>query len=74
MTRYTRNALRSTKNKCATCRKGRAETIAPVMAHLPEEWLDASKAFTNIGVDYFGPFVVKIGPETKSDGVVSLVV
>ena len=56
-----RNALRSIKNKCVTCRKGRAQTIAPVMAGLPEERLDASTAFTNVGVDYFGPFIVKIG-------------
>ena len=56
-----RNDLRSIKNKCITCRKGRAQTITPVMADLPEERLDASTAFTNIGVDYFGPFIVKIG-------------
>ena len=31
------------------------------MADLPEERLDASTAFTNVGVDYFGPFIVRIG-------------
>ena len=56
-----RNALRSIKNKCVTCRKGRAQNIAPVLADLPEERLDASTAFTNVGVDYFGTFIVKIG-------------
>ena len=56
-----RKALRSIRNKCVTCRKGRAQTIAPVMADLPEERLDASTAITNVGVDYFGPFIVKIG-------------
>ena len=30
------------------------------MADLPEERLDASTAFTNVGVDYFGSFIVKI--------------
>ena len=35
-----RNSLRSIKNKFVTCRKGRAQTIAPVMANLPEEQLD----------------------------------
>ena len=48
-------------NKCVTCRKGRAQTIAPVMADLPEERFDASTAFTNVRVDYFGPFMLKSG-------------
>ena len=56
-----RNALRSIKNKCNRCRKGRAQTKAPVMADLPEERLVASTVFWNVGVDYFGPFTVKIG-------------
>ena len=56
-----RNALRSIKNKCVTCRKGRAQTITPVMADLPEKRLDASTAFTNVAVDHFFPFTVKIG-------------
>ena len=60
-----RNALRSIKNKCVTCRKGRAQTIAPVKADLPEERLDATTAFTKFGVDYFGPFIVKIGQRNK---------
>ena len=56
-----RNALRSIKNNCIRCRKGRAQTKAPVMADLPEERLVASTMFANVGVDYFGPFTVKIG-------------
>ena len=56
-----RNALRSIKNKCVTCRKGRAQTIPPVMAFQPEERLDASTAFTSVGFAYFDPFIVKIG-------------
>ena len=56
-----RNALRSIKNKCIRCRKGRAQTKAPVMADLPEERLVASTVFSNVGVDYFGPLTVKIG-------------
>ena len=55
------NALRSIKNKCISCKNGRAQTIAPVMADLPGERLDVSTAFTNVRVDYFGPFIVKIG-------------
>ena len=53
-----RSALSSFKNKCVTCK---GQTIAPVMADLPEERLEASTAFTNVGVVYFGSFVAKIG-------------
>ena len=56
-----RNALRSIKNKCITCRRGRAQTMTPVMAELVTERLEASTAFANVGVYYFGPFPVKIG-------------
>ena len=56
-----RNALRSIKAKCVTCRKGNVQTLKPQMAELPEERLVASNPFTNVGVDYFGPFIVKIG-------------
>ena len=56
-----RNALISIEDKCVTHRNGRVQTIAPVMADLPEERLDASTAFSNVGVDYFGPFILKIG-------------
>ena len=56
-----RNAFRSIRNKCIRCRKGRAQTVTPVMAELPRERLDASTAFANVGVDCFGPFTVKIG-------------
>ena len=56
------NALRSIKNKSIRLnRKGKAQTKAPVMANLPEERLVASTVFSNVGVDYFGPFTVKIG-------------
>ena len=60
-----RNALRSIKNKCIRCRKGRAQTKAPVMADLPEEQLVASTVFSNEGVDYFGPLTVKIGQRNE---------
>ena len=55
-----RNALRSIKNKCIRCRKGRAQAKPPVMADLPEERLVASTVFSNVGVHYFGTFTVKI--------------
>ena len=55
------NALRSIKNKCIRCRKGRAQKKAPVIADILEKQLFASIVFSNVGVDYFGPFTVNIG-------------
>ena len=60
-----RNALRTIKIKCVTCGRGRAQTITPVMAEQPAERFDASTAFANFGVDYFGPFTVKIGQRNE---------
>ena len=56
-----RNALRSIKNKCFRCRKGRAQTKAPVMADLPAERFLASTVFSNVGVNNSGPLPVTIG-------------
>ena len=39
----------------------RAQTMTPVTAELPTERFDAATAFAKVGVDYFGPFTVKIG-------------
>ena len=56
-----RNALQSIRNKFVTCKMSRAQTIAEVVTDLPEERLDASTTFINVGVDFIGPFTVKIG-------------
>ena len=53
--------MRSIKNNCIRCRKGGAQTKAPVIADLPDEQLVTSTVFSNVGVEYFGPFTVKIG-------------
>ena len=39
--------------------------VTPVMTLLPKDLLDALTEFTNVGVDYFGPFIVKIGRRNK---------
>ena len=56
-----RNALRSIKSSCVFCRKLRAQINLPLMADLPAERLDyQSHPFTHVGIDYFGPFEVKL--------------
>ena len=61
-----RSTLRSIKSNCVLCRKLRAATIQPITADLPKERLAyQSPPFTNIGVDYFGPFYVTIRRTTE---------
>ena len=55
------NALRSIKSSCVYCRKLRAQIKFPFMADLPAERLDyQSVPFTHVGMDYFGPFDIKM--------------
>ena len=61
-----RTALRSIQSKCVVCRKRKAETLSPMMADLPRERLAfGSPAFTNTGLDYFGPFYVAVKRSTE---------
>ena len=55
------NVFSSIKDKRITCRIGRAQTIAPLMRELTKTNLDDIAHFANVGVEYFGPFTVKIG-------------
>ena len=56
-----RKALRSIESNCVYRRKLLAQIKSPLMADLPAERLDyQSYPFTNVGVDYFGPFKVKL--------------
>ena len=54
------NFLRSIERNSVTCGRGRSQTILPVLTDLAEVRLDALTAFTNVGVDYFCAFIVKI--------------
>ena len=46
---------------CVLCRKRNATPVQPMMANLPSERLGfQSPPFTNVGLDYFGPFYVTI--------------
>ena len=51
---------------CVICRKHQARPTAQLMADLPEERVNADVApFTNVGVDYFGPFTTVHGRKTE---------
>ena len=46
-------------SKCIPCRKLRSPNMQQQMGDLPKERIEPSPPFTNIGVDCFGPYLVK---------------
>ena len=58
--------LRSIVSRCITCRKRKAETLAPMMSDFPRERLAYREPpFLNTGIDYFGPFYVSVKRSTE---------
>ena len=51
--------VKSVINECITCRRLRGKPEQQIMADLPPERLQPTPPFTNIGMDCFGPIVVK---------------
>ncbi len=56
-----RSTLRAIKYRCLDCKRYSAKAETPPMADLSAERVAARVfPFTNVGVDYFGPFEVKL--------------
>ena len=56
------SAVRSVLSKCTACRKNFGKVGSQQMADLPEERLSPNKPpFFYVGVDYFGPFMIRSG-------------
>ncbi|XP_056636636.1 uncharacterized protein LOC130445135 [Diorhabda sublineata] len=53
-----RNLARKTVKNCVKCFKFNAKTIQPIMANLPRDRTNPSSAFSIVGVDYAGPFMI----------------
>ncbi|KAG1714704.1 hypothetical protein GQR58_000941 [Nymphon striatum] len=54
------STVKGVLKKCVTCKRLYANTAVQKMANLPQARMDAYKpAFTNTGIDIFGPFYVK---------------
>lgn len=59
------SAIRKLISECTVCRRLRGRVGEQKMANLPEDRLLPDKPpFTNVGVDFFGPFDVKRGRRT----------
>ena len=57
-----RRAVRSSWNTCQKCSNDRAQPATPEMAPLPSTRLTLFvRAFTVVGMDYFGPMTVAVG-------------
>ena len=57
-----RRLIKNVKRNCVTCKKLYAATCVQKMADLPVERLSADNPpFSYVGVDCFGPFLVKVG-------------
>ena len=48
-------------SKCVTCRRCKPRTQKQFMAELPAPRVNASPPFTNCGMDFAGPFTLKLG-------------
>eukprot|EP00111_Clytia_hemisphaerica_P009345 TCONS_00027429-protein len=51
--------VRHVLHQCVTCHKLRRKSQSPKMANLPEDRLQDAPPFTYVGLDLFGPFLVK---------------
>lgn len=55
-----RSLIRSRVYKCIVCFRHKPRTICPLMGNLPEARVNPSSCFKSSGLDYAGPFDVKI--------------
>lgn len=62
-----RNELRNYVHKCVTCVRFNARMESQLMSELPAERVQAGKPFLYTGVDYAGPFEVKMVSGDDSD-------
>ncbi len=64
-----RQVVRSSIHKCVICRRHRGVTITQQMASLPRHRVCVSRPFLVSGVDYCGPFSLRIGTKRSRSTV-----
>lgn len=53
------NVIRACISRCLVCHKFTASTIQPQMGNLPTFRLTPGRPFSNVGIDFAGPFTIK---------------
>lgn len=56
-----RSIAKQTVSRCIQCFRSRPKFIPPFMAPLPRERVTIERPFSNVGVDYCGPFTIRSG-------------
>ena len=63
-----RGIICSVITSCLYCKRKRIKPVPPLMSDIPEGRLCIDeKPFTNIGVDYLGPYHIKLSKRTRSN-------
>ena len=58
-------SIRSITRQCTTCRRNNARTTSQLVGQLPKERVTPGPIFENVGVDYAGPLLLKVGRVRK---------
>ena len=60
-----RSAVRSIARACIICRRTTVRPQCQLMGQLPSERVSSDLIFSKVGVDYAGPFLIKLGPTRR---------
>lgn len=55
-----RSIVKSILRDCFRCRRRKIQPAQPVMSDLPKARFDTRYPFCSVGIDYFGPYLVKV--------------
>jgi len=67
-----RNAIRRVLRKCIVCFRTKPPTVEQLMGDLPTPRITQARAFINTGVDYAGPFNIKISRNKTGKAYLSI--
>ena len=56
---HSRSTVRKVLNDCSVCKRRRVKPQPTLMASLPKDRLQVAPPFSKVGVDYFGPLMIK---------------